>query len=87
MRNNLTDTQIKEFQEVIRHLPYEGIAITKAAASMNISPTTLYNYKNGLKPTEHKYKYILACLMRDYPEEMNRISVIMQYEKQLEKGE
>ena len=83
----MSDYKLKEFQSILKYLPAMGLSITTVAKKLNISASALYNYRNGLAPKAEKYSYILSSIFSYYPEEMNKIYVLLQYEKELAKGE
>lgn len=47
---------VKEFQQILKYFPLVGVPIVELANVTGIGYTTLYHYRNGLKPKEEKYR-------------------------------
>lgn len=83
----MNETKLKEFQSILHYLPAMGVSIAHMAKELNISMTSLYNYRNGAEPKQDKYAYILSSLYSKYPKEMSKINVLLDHEKELIKEE
>ena len=83
----MDERKYEEFKQILLHLPFVGVSIKELASALNVSMTLLYNYRNGVKPKEQKYNYIMARLQTEYAQELETIHIYIQRERELEKGD
>lgn len=79
--------ELKEFQQILKYFPLVGVPIVELANVTRIGYTTLYHYRNGLKPKEEKYRYIMAQIKEHFPKELEKIGLYIQVDRELEKEE
>lgn len=69
--------KIEFLRQVIRLLPMTGHNITYYATTMRYAPTALYNFKNGLEPSEVQYNHIINFLKTNYKKEFAMIMAVL----------
>ena len=55
----MNERKLKEFQQILNYFPLTGISIAELARAINVSMSCLYDFRNGLRPKEAKYRYIM----------------------------
>lgn len=83
----MRERELKEFQQILKYFPLVGVPIVELANITGIGYTTLYHYRNGLKPKEEKYRYIMAQIKEHFPKELEKIGLYIQVDRELEKEE
>lgn len=80
----MKNKEFEEFKNILQHLPIFNISINDVERLTNINSSTLYNYRRGLKPSDIRYKYIMACLEKNYKKELEAIREILKIEQKYE---
>ena len=83
----MRERELKEFQQILKYFPLVGVPIVELANATGIGYTTLYHYRNGLKPKEEKYRYIMEQIKEHFPQELKKVGLYIQVDRELEKGE
>ena len=94
----MRERELREFQQIckndqqrrrgsVAYFPLVGVPIVELANATGIGYTTLYHYRNGLKPKEEKYRYIMAQIKEHFPKELEKIELYIQVDRELEKEE
>ena len=83
----MRERELREFQQILKYFPLVGVPIVELANATGIGYTTLYHYRNGLKPKEEKYCYIMAKIKERFPKELEKIGLYIQVDRELEKEE
>ena len=83
----MRERELREFQQILKYFPLVGVPIVELANITGIGYTTLYHYRNGLKPKEEKYCYIMAKIKEHFPKELEKIGLYIQVDRELEKEE
>ena len=81
----MNERELKEFQTILNYFPQTGISIAKLAKEINVSMSCLYDFRNGLRPKEKKYRYIMEQLNEKFPRELEKIGLYIQIDQELEK--
>ena len=83
----MRERELKEFWQILKYFPLVGVPIVELANVTGIGYTTLYHYRNGLKPKEEKYRYIMEQIKEHFPQELKKVGLYIQIDRELEKGE
>lgn len=83
----MNSNDLKDFQKIFKYFPLVGVSIAELAKKIGIGYTTLYNYRNGLRPKKERYNYIMQRIKEQYPKELQSIALYIQVDKELEKAE
>lgn len=83
----MNERELKEFQAILNYFPYTGISIAELARTINVSMSCLYDFRNGLRPKEKKYRYIMEQLKEKFPKELKKIGLYIQIDRELEQEE
>ena len=81
----MNERKLKEFQQILNYFPLTGISIAELARAINVSMSCLYDFRNGLRPKEAKYRYIMEQLNEKFPKELKKIGLYIQIERELER--
>ena len=82
----MRERELREFQQILKYFPLVGVPIVELANITGIGYTTLYHYRNGLKPKEEKYRYIMAQIKKHFPKELKKVGLYIQIDRELAKG-
>jgi len=80
MDNRIQEVKYREMREILNHLPMLGVSVQQVAQITNMSVSTIYNLRNGLFPSETKYRIIMSKITAEFPFEVAKA-------KELIKGE
>ena len=86
-RETMNERGLKEFQQILNYFPLTGISIAELAKVINVSMSCLYDFRNGLRPKEKKYLYIMEQLKEKFPKELKKIGLYIQIDRELEQEE
>lgn len=64
----MNEQSLAIFKEVLNCLRYSGTTIKDFAQRINMKPQTLYNYRNGQRPSPQGFRYILYMIQKICPE-------------------
>ena len=60
------------FRESLNCLRYSGTTVKAFAEKINMSPQSLYNYRNGQMPSPQGFRYIMFMLQKKCPEALQK---------------
>ena len=83
----MNDSNKLLLQQMLKYLPQVGIGIRKIASDTGVSSTTLYNIRNGLNVSSAKGQSILSQLICLYPNELEKIKIMIQIDSERERME
>jgi hypothetical protein len=64
----MNEQSLAVFKEVLNCLRYSGTTVKAFAQKINMKPQTLYNYRNGQRPSPQGFRYILYMVQKECPE-------------------
>lgn len=73
----MNENKIKFMREVIKLLPMTGRNLTKYSQEMGFNTARLYDFKNGLFPSEEQYNHFLEFMLHNYRFEMAKIMAVL----------
>lgn len=73
----MEENKIKFMREVIKLLPMTGKNLTTYSKEIGFSSLKLYEFKNGLFPSEEQYNHFLEVMLNNYRLEMAKIISVL----------
>jgi predicted transcriptional regulator len=68
----MNERSLMVFKEVLNALKFCGMSVKEFAQRINMKPQTLYNYRNGQRPTPQGFRYILYMIQKECPEALEK---------------
>jgi predicted transcriptional regulator len=68
----MNEQSLALFKEVLNCLRYSGTTVKAFAQKINMKPQTLYNYRNGQRPSPQGFRYIIYMIQKICPEALSK---------------